>query len=52
MVGKPDIAVGVMYFIISIFAIFGIYKQKLTEKELLLLTIFFTFLLQVQLAYL
>tara|TARA_B100000900_G_scaffold409293_1_gene424961 strand:- start:917 stop:2548 length:1632 start_codon:yes stop_codon:yes gene_type:complete len=48
MVGKPDIAVGVMYFIISIFAIFGIYKQNLTEKELLLLTIFFTFLIQVR----
>ena len=43
MVGKPDIVFAVTYFLISLFLIYGIYKQDPSSKEIKFLIILLVF---------
>ena len=48
MVGKPDVSVGILFALISIFSIYGIYIKKLTRFEFQILFLLFTFSVQIR----
>ena len=48
MVGKPDVAVGVVYLIAALFLIYNIYISPPDYSEFLFLLILFTYLIQVR----
>ena len=48
MVGKPDVAVGVVYLISSLFLIYNIYISPPTNLEFIFLLFFLTYLIQVR----
>ena len=48
MVGKPDVSVGILFFLISIFIIQGIYKKSPNKFEVQILLLLFTYLIQLR----
>ena len=48
MVGKPDVAVGVLYLIVSLFLIYNIYISPPNNLEFKFLLLFLTYLIQVR----
>ena len=48
MVGKPDVSVGILFFLISIFIIQGIYKKPPNKFEVQILFLLFTFSIQLR----
>ena len=48
MVGKPDVSVGILFALISIFSIYGIYIKKLNRFEFQILFLLFTFSVQIR----
>ena len=48
MVGKPDVAVGVIYLIVSLFLIYNIYISPPNNLEFKFLLLFLTYLIQVR----
>ena len=48
MVGKPDVSVGILFFMISIFIIQGLYKKSSNKFEVQILFLLFTFSIQLR----
>ena len=48
MAGKPDVGVGILFFVISMMMIYGLYEEKSNKNEIQILFILLTFAIQLR----